>query len=191
MVNEVIPSWLEIRRRRKVDSKVFASLLDFIVTPRQSNDIRVEFYPPESVLATGGRYKITSEIYFERLWIITSGIAGDEEGLNVNWTTTLPIYRIQNSRHLIQFLRTNIGASCKSKVNLPSNAMRITVRYQGMFPRIRILRYFVSEMFYQIVRATNSRCSHSFVLRRDAFSQPVKFTGSLRSLLTRSFSYRK
>ena len=55
MVNEVILSWLEIRRRRKVDSKVFASLLDIIVTPRQSNDIRVEFCPPKSVLATGGR----------------------------------------------------------------------------------------------------------------------------------------
>jgi len=55
MVNEIILSWFEIRRRRKVDPKVLAGLLDVIVTPRQSNDIRVEFCHPKSALATGGR----------------------------------------------------------------------------------------------------------------------------------------
>lgn len=44
MINEVVLSRLEIRRRRKIDSEVFTSLPDSVMTSRQPNDIRMVFY---------------------------------------------------------------------------------------------------------------------------------------------------
>ena len=44
MIDQVILSWLHLRRCGKVNSEIFASLFDVIPTSRQSNYIRMEFF---------------------------------------------------------------------------------------------------------------------------------------------------
>jgi hypothetical protein len=93
------------------------------------------------------REGITGEIFLEGFGVVTGGVTGDEEGLNVDRTLPLPIHRIQNLSHLVQLLRTNIRTTRKAKVNLHQPRAQ-SGGYQSMFPLVRILSHVLPKMIH-------------------------------------------
>lgn len=100
VVHQVVLSGLNVLRCAEVDAVLLAEVLNLIVCTSQANKLVVEL----------------AEVFLERLWCITSRVAGNEDGEKC--AGGLLFHNVQHGRHLIELFGADIGASGKAKIDL-------------------------------------------------------------------------